>query len=74
MQLRALIKNLCSPGKQRQCQQSLLKGKLTIKPLSTLQKKVSLVKEERMVNLKYLDIHHICNLLLVDNNKSISKH
>ena len=39
-----------------------------------VKKDLSSVKNELMLKLKWIDFHHVCNLVLVGNCKSISKH
>ena len=39
-----------------------------------VEKDLLLVKNELMFKLKWIDFHHICNLFLTGNDKSISKH
>ena len=39
-----------------------------------VKKDLSSVKNEHMFKLKWIDFHHVCNLILVGNNKSISTH
>lgn len=36
-------------------------------------KDVLYVKEELLLNLKWIDFHHVCILILVGTDKSISK-
>ena len=40
----------------------------------SLKKDLSSVKNKLMFKLKWIDFHHVCNLFLVGNDKSISKH
>ena len=59
----------------RQCQQKLLKQEIINK-----KRCVRLVKKDlyhsrmNLFKLKRIDFHYVCNLFLVGNDKSISKH
>ena len=60
----------------RQCQQNLLKQEIINKKRRgrLVKKDLSSVKNELMFKLKWIDFHHVCNLFLVGNDRSISKH
>ena len=58
------------------CQQKLLKQEIINKKrrLKLVKKDLLSVKNELMFKLKWIDFHHVCNLFLTGNDKSISKH
>ena len=47
---------------------------LTRRRAKLVKKDLSSVKNELMFKLKWIDFHYVCNLFLVGNDKSISKH
>ena len=69
-------KDLRSSSTYRQYQQKLLKQKIINKTrrLKLVEKDLLSVKNELMCKLKWIDFHHVCNLFLTGNDKSISKH
>ena len=60
----------------RQYQQKLLKQEIINKKRRgrLVKKDLSSVKNELMFKLKWITFHHVCNLFLVGNDRSISKH
>ena len=60
----------------RQCQQKLLKQEIINKKrrVRLVKKYLSSVRNELMFKLKWIESHHVCNLFLVGNDRSISKH
>ena len=54
----------------------LLKWEIVNKKIRVrlVKKDLSSVKNELTFKLKWIDFHHVCNLFLVDNDRSISKH
>ena len=46
----------------------------TLEAFSNYCKLLLRVKNEFMLKLKWIDLHHVCNIFLVGNDRSISKH
>ena len=65
-------KDLLDLPAYRQCRQKLLKQKIINKKryVRLTEKDLSLVKNEFMFKLNWIDFHHVCNLSLVGNDKS----
>ena len=60
----------------RQFQIKLLKQKIFTKKKSsrTLRRDLSSVRNELSLKLSFVDLNHVCNLFLIGNDKTISKH
>ena len=76
VQFRVANRDLGESSAYRQCQQKLLKQEIIYKKrrFRLVKKDLSSVKNELMFKLKCIDFHHVCNLFLVGNDRSISKH
>ena len=76
MQFRLANRGLRESSAYRQCQQKLLKQEIINKKrrVRSAKKDLSSVKNELMFKLKWTDFHRVCNLFLVGNDRSISKH
>ena len=76
LQFRLANKYLRSSSTFRQCQQKLLKQEIINKKrcFKLMEKDLLSVKNELIFKLKWIDFHHVCNLFLTGNDKSISKH
>ena len=76
VQFRLANRDLRESSAYRQCQQKLLKQEIINKKrgVRLVKKDLSSVQNELMFRLKWIDFHHVCNLFLVGNDRSISKH
>ena len=76
MQFSVVNRDLRESSAYRQCQQKLLKQEVIIKERRArlVKNDLSSIKNELMFKLKWIDFHHVCNLFLVGNDRSISKH
>ena len=76
VQFRLANRDLRESSTYRQYQQKLLKQEIINKKrrIRLVKKDLSSVKNELMFKLKWIDFHHVCNLFLVGNDRSISKH
>ena len=76
LQFRLANKDLRSSSTYRQFQQKLLKQEIINKKrrFKLVEKNLLSVKNELMFKLKWIDFHHVCNLFLTGNDRSISKH
>ena len=76
VQFRLANRDLRESSTYRQCQQKLLKQEIINKKrrVRLVKKDLSTVKNELMFKLEWIGFHHVCNLFLVGNGRSISKH
>ena len=76
LQFRLANKDLRISSISIQCQQKLIKQEIINKKrrFKLVEKDLLSVKNELMFKLKWIGFHHVCNLFLTGNDKSISKH